>query len=283
VNGSYKLYLLLDLPTTTVNCVLSKALPLNNFKPPISTLTKVLLTNLKFFRKNGSAATRDLPRTDPDAHNFQEYTYKKITPCDVCSQILRGHTRQGLKCRFCKMNVHVDCQDKAPKCQPKSGLLRRQKSTSEIESRVPEPTVEEESVEDETFSGMATINRQLSIKNNSLLKPPQENLIDRRRGHIDRVQGPSNTETTSMRRRLFAGMKSLTGFGSRSRHGSPSHRSISLPEKRSSQDASGTRPFGEPLCLIPQIENGNGREMPPTPPSPSPSKGKTKKSVKNKK
>lgn len=43
------------------------------------------------------------------------------------------------------MNVHVDCQDKAPKCQPKSGLLRRQKSTSEIESRVPEPTVEEES------------------------------------------------------------------------------------------------------------------------------------------
>ncbi|KAJ8918559.1 hypothetical protein NQ315_013064 [Exocentrus adspersus] len=44
-------------------------------------------------------------------------------------------------------------------------------------------------------------------------------------------QGPSfNAETSSMRRRLFAGMKSLTGFGSRSRHGSPGHRSISLPE-----------------------------------------------------
>ena len=25
-----------------------------------------------------------------DAHIFQEYTYKKITPCDICSQILRG-------------------------------------------------------------------------------------------------------------------------------------------------------------------------------------------------
>ena len=23
-------------------------------------------------------------------HLFQEYTYKKITPCDICSQILRG-------------------------------------------------------------------------------------------------------------------------------------------------------------------------------------------------
>lgn len=27
---------------------------------------------------------------DSDVHNFQEYTYKKITPCDVCSQVLRG-------------------------------------------------------------------------------------------------------------------------------------------------------------------------------------------------
>ena len=25
-----------------------------------------------------------------NAHIFQEYTYKKITPCDICSQILRG-------------------------------------------------------------------------------------------------------------------------------------------------------------------------------------------------
>ena len=25
-----------------------------------------------------------------NTHIFQEYTYKKITPCDICSQILRG-------------------------------------------------------------------------------------------------------------------------------------------------------------------------------------------------
>lgn len=31
-------------------------------------------------------------RGDSDVHNFQEYTYKKITPCDVCSQVLRGKT-----------------------------------------------------------------------------------------------------------------------------------------------------------------------------------------------
>ncbi|XP_063929402.1 uncharacterized protein LOC135141810 isoform X7 [Zophobas morio] len=95
-------------------------------------------------RKNGSAATRELLKGDPDAHNFQEYTYKKITPCDVCSQVLRGHTRQGLKCRICKMNVHLDCQDKASKCQTKARLLRRQKSTSEIETRIQDGAGEDE-------------------------------------------------------------------------------------------------------------------------------------------
>lgn len=68
-------------------------------------------------------------------HILQEYTYKKITACDVCQQILRGHSRQGLKCRMCKMNVHAECQDQVGKCQPKSRLLRRQRSTSEIESK----------------------------------------------------------------------------------------------------------------------------------------------------
>ncbi|CAO1427466.1 unnamed protein product [Diamesa serratosioi] len=75
-------------------------------------------------------------RIDSDNHNLQEYTYKKITPCDVCSQVLRGHTRQGLRCRICKVNAHADCASQLPKCQVKAKLLRRQKSTSEIENRV---------------------------------------------------------------------------------------------------------------------------------------------------
>nr|XP_015838824.1 PREDICTED: uncharacterized protein LOC657682 isoform X8 [Tribolium castaneum] len=157
-------------------------------------------------RKNGSAATRELLKGDPDAHNFQEYTYKKITPCDVCSQVLRGHTRQGLKCRICKMNVHLDCQDKASKCQTKQRLLRRQKSTSEIETRIQDVTAEDE---------------------------------NRRQG------APGTSESSSMRRRLFAGMKSLTGFGSRSRHGSPGHRSISLPERTSMKSS----PSAVTFCL----------------------------------
>ncbi|XP_074593514.1 uncharacterized protein LOC141849193 isoform X1 [Brevipalpus obovatus] len=78
-------------------------------------------------------------------HIFQEYTYKKITPCDVCREILRGHTRQGLKCKMCKINVHSgECQEKAAKCQPKSRLLRRQKSASEIEAKMAFSEMEDE-------------------------------------------------------------------------------------------------------------------------------------------
>lgn len=56
---------------------------------------------------------------------------------NAISSRLAGHTRQGLKCRVCKMNVHLDCQEKVTtRCQVKSRLLRRQKSTSEIETKM---------------------------------------------------------------------------------------------------------------------------------------------------
>lgn len=54
---------------------------------------------------------------------------------------------------------------------------------------------------------------------------------------------------------------------------------MNFPE-RNSQDASGTRPFGQPLCLGPQIENGEDVQTPPKSHSPTPSKGKVSSSKK---
>ena len=59
------------------------------------------------------------------------YSYKNITSCDVCSQIMKGNTRQGLKCKLCRMNVHPECQDRVVKCQPKA-KFSRMKSGSEM-------------------------------------------------------------------------------------------------------------------------------------------------------
>ena len=71
-------------------------------------------------------------------HMWREYTYRKITPCDACGQVLRGHSRQGFRCRGCKANAHADCVSSVqptncPSLASKRGggipLLRRQKQT----------------------------------------------------------------------------------------------------------------------------------------------------------
>lgn len=118
-------------------------------------------------KKNGSA-NMSATRTDSE-HNLQEYTYKKITPCDVCSQVLRGHTRQGLRCRICKVNVHADCAPQLSKCQTKTKLLRRQKSTSEIENKMEQ---EEENEMTMRPFGMPLALR-VSCENDEAKIPPQ--------------------------------------------------------------------------------------------------------------
>jgi len=59
--------------------------------PLTGTLTNALRLHLPH-RRNGASSTASEPlRPNLDgSHHLQEYTYKKITACDVCSQILRG-------------------------------------------------------------------------------------------------------------------------------------------------------------------------------------------------
>ncbi|CAG9560546.1 unnamed protein product [Danaus chrysippus] len=248
-------------------------------------------------KRNG--ATRDMRPGESDAHNFQEYTYKKITPCDVCSQVLRGHTRQGLRCRMCKMNVHTDCMPQVGKCQTKSKLLRRQKSTSEIEAhRVQESAFDEERVHVGWLPGQRltkicfkksvefdddfdSYNDEEEDQTYQVLKRANEIAKPGGAGPVVRVSAPEEPPAArsparpsaglavasqpiasssgaagrpegGMRRRLFAGVKSLSMWGSKSRRGSPQHRSVSLPEK---SEETTTRPFGQPLCFI--NENGD--------------------------
>ena len=77
----------------------------------------------------------EIPPSTPiiieNCHIFQENTYKRITPCDVCSEVLRGkenkeiknnnscsgHTKQGLKCKLCRTNIHTHCQDQVRICE----------------------------------------------------------------------------------------------------------------------------------------------------------------------
>ncbi|VVC98359.1 unnamed protein product [Leptidea sinapis] len=245
-------------------------------------------------RRNGAA--RDGIRGDSEAHNFQEYTYKKITPCDVCSQIDKisvrnvksqnstsipaGHTRQGLRCRICKMNVHTDCMPQVGKCQTKSRLLRRQKSTSEIEAhRVQDPGYEEEKEEvDQTY--------QVLKRANEIAKPGGAG-----GGPVVRVSAPEEPPAARSPARPSTGLavapqqiSSSSGLAPRphpvsSRFASPlgsrPPSTVARPSQRTSyQTPDGrrqllkplvfssveleetmSRPFGQPLCIT--NENGD--------------------------
>lgn len=57
-----------------------------------------------------------------------------------------GHSRQGWKCRLCKINVHGDCRSGVSRCLPKSRLLRRQKSSSELDSSIVGDTLPDDDI-----------------------------------------------------------------------------------------------------------------------------------------
>ncbi|XP_050597051.1 uncharacterized protein LOC126925500 isoform X3 [Bombus affinis] len=103
---------------------------------------------LKAFKSLKTSSPTTPPSTDKKSleseggHSWREYTYRKITPCDACGQVLRGHSRQGVRCRGCKANAHTDCINMVqpvmcPSLAPKKSggipLLRRQKTQTQVD------------------------------------------------------------------------------------------------------------------------------------------------------
>ncbi|KAM4622443.1 SH3 and cysteine-rich domain-containing protein 2 [Discoglossus pictus] len=44
-------------------------------------------------------------------HCFQEHIFKKQCPCHMCHQIIVGNSKQGLRCKMCKIGVHLWCSE----------------------------------------------------------------------------------------------------------------------------------------------------------------------------
>lgn len=139
-----------------------------------------------------------LPSRKPSIPKFSNISFSPQT----FLRNLIGHTRQGLRCRICKVNAHADCTSQLPKCQVKAKLLRRQKSTSEIENRVDQDE-ESEYLERNSFVGHFTLNLILSGRARRMdhfelfpgTKRPIKALlsVSIARRYADEKRNPSNT------------------------------------------------------------------------------------------
>jgi len=134
-------------------------------------------------------------------HQFAEYTFKNITSCDVCSQIMKGNSRQGLKCKLCRMNIHAECQDKVIKCQPKAKFSRT-KSGSEMgddERLSPRASIGPDQRRN-TFMNSKPASTESAVL--QLLTPPNELAA----GHV-----PGETAASPIRRKMGGSYSRYTG------------------------------------------------------------------------
>ncbi|XP_015430568.1 PREDICTED: uncharacterized protein LOC107187076 [Dufourea novaeangliae] len=127
-------------------------------------------------------------------HTWREYTYRKITPCDACGQVLRGHSWQGVRCRGCKANAHTDCihlvqPAMCPSLAPKKSggipLLRRQKTQAQAD----EAPVAEHNVD----AIYQVLKQAGEIRGNSTNSPPTPPTAD----HPPSGAAPSSARASS--------------------------------------------------------------------------------------
>ncbi|XP_075033161.1 SH3 and cysteine-rich domain-containing protein 2 isoform X2 [Mixophyes fleayi] len=44
-------------------------------------------------------------------HSFHDHVFKKQCPCHLCHHIIVGNSKQGLRCKMCKIGVHLWCSE----------------------------------------------------------------------------------------------------------------------------------------------------------------------------
>ncbi|XP_030630874.1 SH3 and cysteine-rich domain-containing protein 2-like [Chanos chanos] len=60
-------------------------------------------------------------------HFFQEYVFRRPTVCQQCKQMITGNSKQGLRCKTCKLGAHLWCSSELSQqaCYGKSGAFKR--------------------------------------------------------------------------------------------------------------------------------------------------------------
>ncbi|XP_054624771.1 SH3 and cysteine-rich domain-containing protein 2-like isoform X2 [Dunckerocampus dactyliophorus] len=67
------------------------------------------------------------PTAPPKTHCFQEHVFRRPTSCERCKHIIQGNSKQGLRCKACKLATHLWCSSELSQqpCIGKTGAFKR--------------------------------------------------------------------------------------------------------------------------------------------------------------
>ncbi|KAM6897362.1 SH3 and cysteine-rich domain-containing protein 2-like [Xenentodon cancila] len=75
-----------------------------------------------------SVTSKTQPKSQPGkTHCFQEHVFRRPTSCQCCKHMIQGNSKQGLRCKACKMAVHLWCSSELSQqaCNGKTGAFKR--------------------------------------------------------------------------------------------------------------------------------------------------------------
>ncbi|XP_057682929.1 SH3 and cysteine-rich domain-containing protein 2-like [Corythoichthys intestinalis] len=60
-------------------------------------------------------------------HSFHEHVFRRPTNCERCKHVIQGNSKQGLRCKSCKMAAHLWCSSELSQqpCNGKTGAFKR--------------------------------------------------------------------------------------------------------------------------------------------------------------
>ncbi|XP_014847699.1 PREDICTED: SH3 and cysteine-rich domain-containing protein 2-like isoform X1 [Poecilia mexicana] len=67
------------------------------------------------------------PMQPVKTHCFQEHVFRRPTSCQRCKHMIQGNSKQGLRCKACKLAAHLWCSSELSQqaCNGKSGAFKR--------------------------------------------------------------------------------------------------------------------------------------------------------------
>ncbi|XP_017339966.1 SH3 and cysteine-rich domain-containing protein 2 isoform X1 [Ictalurus punctatus] len=75
-----------------------------------------------------NSSTPPTPQPHPQkTHCFLEYVFRRPIVCQQCKQMITGNSKQGLRCKTCKLAAHLWCSSELSQqvCNGKSGAFKR--------------------------------------------------------------------------------------------------------------------------------------------------------------